>query len=220
VRPRRRARSAASLPASDGARRAPAAKKRRTVRIDSDASDEEEEEAVTDSDGDTPAPKARPASQGGAAGEAGDGEGDGGEDAEAAEEEGGSDGGGSSADEEELYGDTLEECGRIAAGLRSALGAAGSAERVAATDAGGSDALRLVSAAQVRAACTEDAPAAKAAACPELKGYQLVGVNFLLLLHKQGVEGAILADEMGCVPSHSSRTSCCRSHAWAVGRTQ
>ena len=208
ARPMRRDRSDASLPASDGARRAPPAKKRRAVRIDSDASDEEEE-AATDSDGDAPAPKARPANQGGAAGEAaGGGEGDGGDDAAAAsEEEGGSDGGASSAEEEELYGDTLEECGRIAAGLRSALGAAGSADRVAATDAGGSEALRLVTAAQVRAACTDGAPAAKAAACPELKGYQLVGVNFLLLLHTQGVEGAILADEMGCVPFLSSRTS-------------
>ena len=29
-----------------------------------------------------------------------------------------------------------------------------------------------------------------------LKPYQLVGVNFLLLLHTQGITGAILADEM------------------------
>ena len=210
ARPLRRDRSDASLPASDGARRAPAAKKRRKAVIDSeDDSEEEEEEAVTDSDGDTPAPKARPAAAGGAAGEAAEGvEGDGGDDEAAAEEEeGGSDSGASSGDEEELYGDTLEECGRIAAGLRSALGAAGSADRVAATDAGGSEALRLVTAAQVRAACTDGAPAAKAAACPELKGYQLVGVNFLLLLHTQGVEGAILADEMGCVPPSSPQIS-------------
>ena len=206
ARPLRRDRSDASLPVSDGARRAPAAKKRRKAVIDSDDSDEEEEEVATDSDGDTPAPKARPANADGAAGEAAGGdEGDGGEDAAASEEEGGSDSGASSGDEDELYGDTLEECGRIAAGLRSALGAAGSADRVAATDAGGSEALRLVTAAQVRAACVDGAPAAKAAACPELKGYQLVGVNFLLLLHTQGVEGAILADEMGCVPPLSRR---------------
>jgi SWI/SNF-related matrix-associated actin-dependent regulator 1 of chromatin subfamily A len=32
---------------------------------------------------------------------------------------------------------------------------------------------------------------------PELKSYQIVGVNFLLLLHSRDVEGAILADEMG-----------------------
>ncbi|KAF7002982.1 hypothetical protein CFC21_018374 [Triticum aestivum] len=32
---------------------------------------------------------------------------------------------------------------------------------------------------------------------PVLKPYQLVGVNFLLLLHQKGIGGAILADEMG-----------------------
>jgi hypothetical protein len=196
-RPLRRERSDASLPASDGGRKAgPPARKRRKAALDS--SDSDEEEAATDSDGDTPAPKARAgAKSGGDADVAGGEEGD--EMAEeGSEEEGASDSGGdSSGDEEELYGDTLEECGRIAAGLRSALGAAGTGNRVSATDAGGAEALRLVSAAQVRAACTDGAPKAKAAACPELKGYQLVGVNFLLLLHTQGVEGAILADEMG-----------------------
>ena len=39
------------------------------------------------------------------------------------------------------------------------------------------------------------------AACGEaaagFKGYQLVGVNFLMLLARAGVGGAILADEMG-----------------------
>lgn len=30
-----------------------------------------------------------------------------------------------------------------------------------------------------------------------IKSYQLIGINFLLLLAKEGVEGSILADEMG-----------------------
>lgn len=29
------------------------------------------------------------------------------------------------------------------------------------------------------------------------KSYQLIGINFLLLLVREGVEGSILADEMG-----------------------
>lgn len=30
-----------------------------------------------------------------------------------------------------------------------------------------------------------------------IKSYQLIGINFLLLLAREGVEGSILADEMG-----------------------
>ncbi|CAI5977340.1 unnamed protein product [Closterium sp. NIES-64] len=49
-------------------------------------------------------------------------------------------------------------------------------------------AARLISQDDVSAACGESV---------QLKGYQLVGVNFLLLLYRQKVGGAILADEMG-----------------------
>lgn len=41
----------------------------------------------------------------------------------------------------------------------------------------------------LQAAC---GPAAK-----YIKSYQLIGINFLLLLAREGVEGSILADEMG-----------------------
>lgn len=34
-------------------------------------------------------------------------------------------------------------------------------------------------------------------AAADFKSYQLVGVNFLMLLARAGVSGAILADEMG-----------------------
>lgn len=44
-------------------------------------------------------------------------------------------------------------------------------------------------------------PEVLAAACGPaakyIKSYQLIGINFLLLLARQGVEGSILADEMG-----------------------
>lgn len=44
-------------------------------------------------------------------------------------------------------------------------------------------------------------PEILAAACGPaaryIKSYQLVGINFLLLLAREGVEGSILADEMG-----------------------
>jgi SWI/SNF-related matrix-associated actin-dependent regulator 1 of chromatin subfamily A len=46
----------------------------------------------------------------------------------------------------------------------------------------------------------ERGPRLEAATSPlaaHLKPYQLVGINFLLLLYRQQVGGAILADEMG-----------------------
>jgi SWI/SNF-related matrix-associated actin-dependent regulator 1 of chromatin subfamily A len=46
----------------------------------------------------------------------------------------------------------------------------------------------------------EQGPKLEAACSPlasALKPYQLVGINFLLLLYRQRVGGAILADEMG-----------------------
>ena len=41
----------------------------------------------------------------------------------------------------------------------------------------------------LRRACGENAK--------YVKSYQLIGINFLLLLVREGVEGSILADEMG-----------------------
>jgi hypothetical protein len=43
----------------------------------------------------------------------------------------------------------------------------------------------------------EELVAACGSAARYLKGYQLVGVNFLMLLTRSGVGGAIMADEMG-----------------------
>jgi hypothetical protein len=166
----RRERSDASLsaPAAAAARAAPAparaappAKRARVIVLD--ASDDEAAEEEEDED-------------------------------EAEDDSGGDAAGGSGSDEDsedEGYTDTLVECGRIAADLRSALGVAAGGERFCATDASGADAaaLRLVSASDVRRACAGGDDAATLAACPELKSYQLVGVNFLLLLHSRDVEG-------------------------------
>lgn len=43
----------------------------------------------------------------------------------------------------------------------------------------------------------EDLVAACGDAARYLKSYQLVGVNFLMLLARSGIGGAIMADEMG-----------------------
>ncbi|KAK9838506.1 hypothetical protein WJX81_003780 [Elliptochloris bilobata] len=77
----------------------------------------------------------------------------------------------------------LRRCERIAADLRSTLGMQEDA-RYAAVESGG-----VVSREALVAACGE--------AVADFKGYQLVGVNFLMLLARAGVGGAILADEMG-----------------------
>ncbi|CAL5030542.1 unnamed protein product [Urochloa decumbens] len=52
---------------------------------------------------------------------------------------------------------------------------------------------RIVTQEDVDAACTSE----NSGFDPVLKPYQLVGVNFLLLLHRKSIGGAILADEMG-----------------------
>ncbi|KAI5081786.1 hypothetical protein GOP47_0001529 [Adiantum capillus-veneris] len=97
--------------------------------------------------------------------------------------------------EVDLIGNTLQKCDEIAASLRRELKVGASSEsdecldRYAEVDA---SAAKIVSQADVSAACrsadTEHLV---------LKPYQLVGVNFLMLLHRKNVGGAILADEMG-----------------------
>lgn len=82
---------------------------------------------------------------------------------------------------------------QISANLRKALG--GEGEEV--IDASGQEADGLSSGALK---LVERGPRLYAATSPlaeHLKPYQLVGINFLLLLYRQQVGGAILADEMG-----------------------
>ncbi|KAG0573239.1 hypothetical protein KC19_VG161000 [Ceratodon purpureus] len=91
---------------------------------------------------------------------------------------------------------TLQKCHRIAASLKSELKATSTSDdavnvdRYAEVDA---SAAKIVSQADVCAACG----IAEDDASRVLKPYQLVGVNFMLLLHRKNVGGAILADEMG-----------------------
>nr|CAB3485443.1 unnamed protein product [Digitaria exilis] len=104
--------------------------------------------------------------------------------------------GGRSVDLEEREGDVvgiaLRKCSRISADLRQELfgSSARNIESYAEIDA---SACRIVTQEDVDAACTSE----NSGFDPVLKPYQLVGVNFLLLLHRKSIGGAILADEMG-----------------------
>lgn len=95
--------------------------------------------------------------------------------------------------EVDLIGNTLQKCDEIAASLRKELNIGNGSEctdRYAEVDI---SAAKIVSQADVCAACGTTETDLKL----RLKPYQLVGVNFLLLLHRKNVGGAILADEMG-----------------------
>uniref|UniRef100_K3Y544 Uncharacterized protein n=1 Tax=Setaria italica TaxID=4555 RepID=K3Y544_SETIT len=104
--------------------------------------------------------------------------------------------GGRSVDVEEREGDVvgmaLRKCSRISADLRQELfgSSARNVESYAEIDA---STCRIVTQEDVDAACTSE----NSGFDPVLKPYQLVGVNFLLLLHRKSIGGAILADEMG-----------------------
>uniref|UniRef100_A0ACD5UEK8 Uncharacterized protein n=1 Tax=Avena sativa TaxID=4498 RepID=A0ACD5UEK8_AVESA len=101
-----------------------------------------------------------------------------------------------SVEVEEMDGDVvakaLRRCSRISFDLRKELygSSAWNCESYAETDA---STVRIVTQEDVDAACTSEDSEFE----PVLKPYQLVGVNFLLLLHQKRIGGAILADEMG-----------------------
>ncbi|KAL2635126.1 hypothetical protein R1flu_006605 [Riccia fluitans] len=93
-------------------------------------------------------------------------------------------------EELDLIYNTLQKCDRIAADLRRELSPNALLEdRYAAVD---SSQAKIVSHADVCAACGVSSTSGQI-----LKPYQLVGVNFLMLLNRKKVGGAILADEMG-----------------------
>ncbi|RLM73680.1 hypothetical protein C2845_PM15G18740 [Panicum miliaceum] len=94
--------------------------------------------------------------------------------------------------EGDVVGMALRKCSRISADLRQELfgSSARNIESYAETDA---STCRIVTQEDVNAACTSE----NSGFDPVLKPYQLVGVNFLLLLHRKSIGGAILADEMG-----------------------
>uniref|UniRef100_A0A1D1Z896 SWI/SNF-related matrix-associated actin-dependent regulator of chromatin subfamily A containing DEAD/H box 1 n=1 Tax=Anthurium amnicola TaxID=1678845 RepID=A0A1D1Z896_9ARAE len=95
-------------------------------------------------------------------------------------------------EEVDLVGKALQKCAKISAALRGELygSSASSCDRYAEVDA---SAARIVTQEDVDAACTSHESDFE----PILKPYQLVGVNFLLLLYRKNIGGAILADEMG-----------------------
>uniref|UniRef100_A0A7C8Z6E4 Protein CHROMATIN REMODELING 19 n=1 Tax=Opuntia streptacantha TaxID=393608 RepID=A0A7C8Z6E4_OPUST len=97
-------------------------------------------------------------------------------------------------EEEDVVGKALQKCAKISAELRKEL--YGSSSVSANGDSYSevdSSSVRIVTQEDVSAACgTEDSDFQ-----PLLKPYQLVGVNFLMLLNRKKIGGAILADEMG-----------------------
>ncbi|KAK4261645.1 hypothetical protein QN277_004610 [Acacia crassicarpa] len=96
------------------------------------------------------------------------------------------------ADENDVVGRALYKCAKISAELKGELyGSSGTAcDRYSEAE---SSSVRIVNQDDIDVACgSEDSDFQ-----PILKPYQLVGVNFLLLLYRKGIGGAILADEMG-----------------------
>ncbi|XP_010554358.1 PREDICTED: protein CHROMATIN REMODELING 19 [Tarenaya hassleriana] len=96
--------------------------------------------------------------------------------------------------EDDVVGKALQKCAKISADLRKELYGSSSGtttcERYSEVE---SSTVRIVTQTDIDKACgSEDSDFQ-----PVLKPYQLVGVNFLLLLYKKGIGGAILADEMG-----------------------
>ncbi|KAJ9152961.1 hypothetical protein P3X46_026463 [Hevea brasiliensis] len=94
--------------------------------------------------------------------------------------------------ENDVVGKALQKCAKISAELKRELygSAVTSCERYAEVEA---SSVRIVTQSDIAAACA----VVDSDFQPVLKPYQLVGVNFLLLLYRKGIGGAILADEMG-----------------------
>ncbi|KAG8382640.1 hypothetical protein BUALT_Bualt05G0098400 [Buddleja alternifolia] len=97
-------------------------------------------------------------------------------------------------EEEDVVKKALRKCEKISAELKQQLYGTSSAacERYSEVEMGTS-AVRIVTQDDVNEACGAGDSDFK----PMLKPYQLIGVNFLLLLYRKKIEGAILADEMG-----------------------
>lgn len=95
-------------------------------------------------------------------------------------------------EEVDVVGKALQKCSKISAVLKKELyGSSMSAcDRYSEVE---TSSVRIVTQDDINAACATEESDFQ----PILKLYQLVGVNFLLLLHKKNIAGAILADEMG-----------------------
>ncbi|KAL0920289.1 hypothetical protein M5K25_009414 [Dendrobium thyrsiflorum] len=92
----------------------------------------------------------------------------------------------------DVVGKALHKCSKISVDLRRELyGSSVSAcDRYAEVEA---SSIRIVTQDDIDEACSSEDLGFE----PNLKPYQLVGVNFLLLLYRKKIGGAILADEMG-----------------------
>ncbi|PKU87575.1 protein CHROMATIN REMODELING 19 isoform X1 [Dendrobium catenatum] len=92
----------------------------------------------------------------------------------------------------DVVGRALHKCSKISVDLRRELyGSSVSAiDRYAEVEA---SSIRIVTQDDIDEACSSEDLGFE----PNLKPYQLVGVNFLLLLYRKKIGGAILADEMG-----------------------
>ncbi|KAL7001425.1 Protein CHROMATIN REMODELING 19 [Sarracenia purpurea var. burkii] len=99
---------------------------------------------------------------------------------------------GEEVEEEDVVGKALQKCAKISAVLRKELygSSVAACDRYAEVDA---SSVRIVTQDDVNSACGAENSDFQ----PLLKPYQLVGVNFLLLLYRKEIGGAILADEMG-----------------------
>ncbi|KAJ9546805.1 hypothetical protein OSB04_019348 [Centaurea solstitialis] len=96
--------------------------------------------------------------------------------------------------DDDVVGKALHKCAKISAELRRDLygssSTADACDRYAEVD---SSSVRIVTNDDICEACGAGGSDFE----PLLKPYQLVGVNFLMLLYRKKVAGAILADEMG-----------------------
>ncbi|MCL7036967.1 hypothetical protein MKW94_004046 [Papaver nudicaule] len=93
-------------------------------------------------------------------------------------------------EEIDVVGKALQKCAKISEVLKKELSMS-ACDRYAEVE---TSSVRIITQEDVNAACASEE---ESDFQPILKPYQLVGVNFLLLLHKKNVAGAILADEMG-----------------------
>ncbi|XP_019262592.1 PREDICTED: protein CHROMATIN REMODELING 19 [Nicotiana attenuata] len=98
-----------------------------------------------------------------------------------------------SEEEDDVVGKALQKCGKISTELKRELFGTAAAKFDSYAQVEEASSLRIVTQDDIDMACGEGDLEFKRI----LKPYQLVGVNFLLLLYRKKIGGAILADEMG-----------------------
>lgn len=96
-------------------------------------------------------------------------------------------------DDDDVVGKALQKCGKISTELKRELFGTAAAKCDSLVEVEEASSLRIVTQDDIDLTCGEGDSDFK----PILKPYQLVGVNFLLLLYRKKIGGAILADEMG-----------------------